>query len=140
MKKEVVMTLGLFFIFQNIFGKEPVSIVSQSSKITAYQLFVMAKEMLYGCIILPFWLDMDKARSAQVYCDFCKRSVDSLTTYGDLVARGQNHEIWVLKRLWYKYEISKIEQFLCKVRNELQIPCISCLAFCGWHCDGVGII
>ncbi len=140
MKKEVVMTLGLFFIFQNIFVKEPIvtkeriPITQQKPEITAYQLFVTIKELLYEFTILPFWLNMDKARSAQVYCDFCKRSVDSFITYGDLIARGQDHKIWVLKRLWHKHEISKIEQFICHVRNELQIPCIPCLAFCGWHC------
>jgi hypothetical protein len=98
---------------------------------TGHKVYVWWKELLYSSFVLIFWLDLQKASDAKIYCNRCQYSMNSIGTYGYLTGQGDSESITYLKKLWWSGNILEIEQFLQEIQNKNQIECVKCLAFNG---------
>ena len=100
---------------------------------SSYQKYVFLKEILYGALVLSWKLDKNKANLAKIYCNTCFFCMNSLDTYGYLVADSDPKKIEHIKRLWYTASVEEIIEYMCKVQNNMKLRCIKCMVYNGWH-------
>lgn len=102
-------------------------------EMTLVKAYILIKEFAYACLILPWWLDIKKAKNAAVYCPYCNYELDSLQIYGCFVAMGDTKKISLLKKLLYRDKNNLLLKFLLKACLQEEFECPKCLDYHGWH-------
>ena len=105
-------------------------------EMTIFQAYFFMKEFLYGCLIMPFWLNLEQVNKSGIFCCTCDFKLDVLESYGYFAAAGNYKIISTLKRLFYKADIDEINKYLLKVNIQEERECVRCRDYCGWTARG----
>lgn len=103
------------------------------NKLSFYGSCLLLKELILAYISTPFWLDYEKVKDCNVYCDQCEYKMNIAESIGHFASYARSDIVAKLKRLLYKANVDQINQYLLKINMQEEQECVKCRDFCGWH-------
>ncbi len=133
-KKSMILVFCFFMFESTIYSIEKLKPHPRPKiEMTVTGAYLMMTSLFSIYFFWPWYMDLEKIKASNIYCDQCNHALSAIETYGYLVITGNFQGIKKLKKILYRADVDKICQYLLKINVQEEQECIFCHDYCGWH-------